>query len=188
MVKHYLAIALRNLRRSPFTALINVVTLALGLVAFVGAYAVVAYWDGSDRHFANTDRTYVITASLALRDGSIATGTMPSTNELYERYLRLEFPEFEAIVRANVWNQQASITADGRGARVIAVAVDPAFLDIFELPFVSGDARHGPCVARRSLAHGDCGCAPVRHDRRSRQDRDARRQPHRCDGHRVSSG
>ncbi len=141
MLRHYLAIALRNLRRAPFTALINVATLALGLVAFVAAYAVVAYWSHSDRHFANANRTYVITASLALRDGSISTGNMPQTNELYQKYMRLEFPEFQAIVRANAWSKTASVTADGRRARVVAVAVDPEFLDIFDLPFISGDPR-----------------------------------------------
>ena len=141
MLGHYIAIALRNLRRAPFTALINVATLALGLVAFVAAYAVVAYWSHSDRHFANAGRTYVITASLALRDGSISTGNMPQTNDLYQKYMRLEFPEFQAIARANPWSKTASVTADGRRARVIAVAVDPEFLDIFDLPFISGDAR-----------------------------------------------
>jgi putative ABC transport system permease protein len=141
MLGHYLSIALRNLRRAPFTALINVATLALGLVAFVAAYAVVAYWSHSDRHFANADRTYVVTASLALRDGSISTGNMPQTNDLYQKYMRLEFPEFQAIVRANPWSKTASITADGRRARVVAVAVDPEFLDIFDLPFISGDPR-----------------------------------------------
>ena len=139
MLGHYFAIALRNLSRAPFTAAINVTTLALGLVAFVAAYAVVAYWNHSDRYFANANRTYVITAKLALRDGSISTGTMPQTNELYSKYLKLDFPEIESIVRANAWNQQASITADGRGARVVAVAVDPEFLDIFDLPFIAGD-------------------------------------------------
>jgi putative ABC transport system permease protein len=141
MLSHYLAIALRNLRRAPLTALINVATLALGLIAFVAAYGVVAYWNHSDRHFANADRTYVITASLALRDGSIATGNMPQTNDLYQRYMRLEFPELEAIARANPWSQTASVTADGRRTRVVAVAVDPEFLDIFDLPFVSGDPK-----------------------------------------------
>jgi putative ABC transport system permease protein len=141
MIAHYLSIALRNLRRSPFTAFVNVFTLALGLVAFVAAYAVVAYWGNSDRHFANTDRTFVITAHLALRDGSINSGTFPQTTDFYERYLRLEFPEFERIVRARIWNRQASVTADGRGARVAAVAVDPEFLDIFDLPFLAGDPR-----------------------------------------------
>lgn len=141
MLTHYLAIALRNLRRAPFTAFVNVLTLALGLVAFVAAYTVVAFWDNSERHFANADRTYVITASLALRDGSISTGRMPQTNMLYERYLRADFPELEAVARANVWNRQSSVTVDGRTSRVISVAVDPEFLDIFDLPFIAGDPQ-----------------------------------------------
>jgi len=139
MLGHYFAIALRNLRRAPFTAFLNVATLALGLVAFVAAYAVVAYWSNSDRHFSNAARTYVITASLALRDGSISTGNMPQTNDLYQKYMRVEFPEFEAIARANPWSKTASVTANGQRARVVAVAVDPEFLDIFDLPFISGD-------------------------------------------------
>jgi putative ABC transport system permease protein len=139
MFAHYLLIALRNLRRAPVTALINVASLALGLVSFITAYAVVGYWSNSERHFENAQRTYVITAQLALRDGSIATGTMPVTTELYRRYLELDFPEFEAIARANVWSREASVSIDGRGARVFAVAVDPEFLDIFPLPFVAGD-------------------------------------------------
>jgi hypothetical protein len=64
MFGHYLQIALRNLRRSPFTAFINVTALALGLVSFVTAYAVVGYWNRSERQFANADRVYAITASL----------------------------------------------------------------------------------------------------------------------------
>ncbi len=119
----------------------NVLTLALGLVTFVAAYAVVAYWGNSDRHFANTDRTFVITANLALRDGSINTGTFPQTTDFYQRYLRLEFPEFETLARARIWNRQASVSADGRRALVVGLAVDPEFLDIFDLPFLAGDPR-----------------------------------------------
>src|SRR5262245_6102403 len=141
MLGHYLTIALRNLGRAPFTAGVNVLTLALGLVAFVGAYAVSAYWGSSERSFPNADRTYVITASLALKDGSIATGKMPQTSELYEKYLRIDFPELETIARANVWNRQASVTANGKMLRMVGAAVDPEFLDIFNLPFVAGDPR-----------------------------------------------
>ena len=129
MIGHYFSIALRNLRRSPFTALVNVLTLALGLVAFVAAYAVVAYWGNSDRHFANTDRTFVITANLALRDGSITTGKFPQTTDFYERYLRLEFPEFETLARARIWNRQASVI----GGRT---------------PRARGGPRRGPGVPR----------------------------------------
>ena len=139
MLGHYLRIALRNLRRAPGTAFINVLALSLGLVCFISAYAIVDYWDHSERHFKNADRIYVITAKLALRDGSITTGVMPQTNELYERYLRIDFPEFAAIARANPWSREASVSVDGKGSRIAAMAVDPEFLDIFDLPFVAGD-------------------------------------------------
>jgi putative ABC transport system permease protein len=141
MLGHYLTIALRNLGRAPFTAAVNVLTLALGLVAFVGAYAVSAYWGSSERIFPNSARTYVITASLALKDGSVASGKMPQTTELYKKYLQIDFPEVETIARANVWNRQSSVSANGRMNRLVAVAVDPEFLDIFDLPFIAGDPR-----------------------------------------------
>ena len=139
MLGHYLTVAVLNLLRTPFTAAVNVLTLALGLVAFVGAYAVSAYWGSSERNFPNASRTYVITASLALKDGSVASGKMPQTTELYEKYLRIDFPELETIARANVWNRQSSVSVNGRMSQLVAAAVDPEFLDIFDLPFVAGD-------------------------------------------------
>lgn len=58
MIMHYLSIALLNFRRAPFTVFINIFTLALGLVAFVTAYAIVEYWDNSDLHFDNAGRAF----------------------------------------------------------------------------------------------------------------------------------
>ena len=140
MFMHYLSIALRNIRLAPFTVFINVCTLALGLVVFVAAYAIVEYWNNSDRHFANADRTFVITSNQTTADGSLTTGAMPVTNELYKRYLQMEFPEFEAIAKALAWSRAEAITAEGHATRISAVAVDPEFLDIFNLPFIAGDS------------------------------------------------
>jgi len=80
---HYLKIAVRNIRRAPVTAAINVMTLSLGLVCFVSAYAVISYWKRSDGHFENADRIYVITANLDVAEANIQTGTMPTTNDIY---------------------------------------------------------------------------------------------------------
>ena len=63
MLKHYLVIALVNLRRSPFVAAVNVVALSLGIATFVAAYAVVAFWSSADKQFANSDRIYALTTS-----------------------------------------------------------------------------------------------------------------------------
>jgi hypothetical protein len=61
MLKHYVAAAFRSSRHAPLATVVNVFTLALGLVAFVVAYAVADYLDSADRQFANADRTLVVT-------------------------------------------------------------------------------------------------------------------------------
>ena len=40
MVRHYFSVALLNFRKTPFATLANMAVLALGLTAFVAAYAV----------------------------------------------------------------------------------------------------------------------------------------------------
>lgn len=141
MFRHYLAIALRNLRRGPFTAAVNVLTLALGLVCFVGAYAIVSYFEQSDAHFANADRTYVITADLELADGNIATGTVPTTNDLYADYLKTDFPDLETVARSR-FQIDVSAASGERSIRLNRLIADAEFLDIFDLPFTAGDSRN----------------------------------------------
>jgi putative ABC transport system permease protein len=140
MIGHYVTIALRNFRRSPFTASINVFALALGLAAFVAAYAVTSYWERSERHFANADRTYVITAALAARDGGIRAAG-PRTNRLFAEYLRADFPDFEAVARAQVMSPDGGVSAGDVQTRMFIVGVENEFLEIFDLPFVAGDSK-----------------------------------------------
>ncbi len=139
MLNHYLTIALRSFRRNPFTASVNIFALALGLTAFVTTYAVVNYWDRGERHFANAERTYVVTADLEARDGSVRTGPQPTTNRLYAEYLRAEFPEIETLARVQIINAEAGVGTDEKFIRMFVAAAEPEFLDIFDLPFIAGD-------------------------------------------------
>jgi putative ABC transport system permease protein len=140
MFGHYVTIAIRSFRRAPVTASVNVLSLALGLAAFVTAYGVVNFWDRSERHFPSAERIYVVTADLEARDGSVRTGVQPSTNRLYAEHLRADFPEFEAVARAQVMNAEAGVSAGDLYTRMFVVAVEREFLDIFGLPFIAGDA------------------------------------------------
>lgn len=140
MLKHYVTIALRSFGRSPFTSSVNIFALALGLAAFVTAYGVVNYWDGSERHFTNAGRTYVVTADLESSDGSIRTGNRPMSNRLFAEHMRADFPEFEAVARVQVVNAEAGISQGDVFTRMFLVAVERQFLDIFDLPFIAGDA------------------------------------------------
>ena len=140
MLRHYLTTALRNFQRRPFGTAVNVLALGLGIACFVAAYATVVYWSGAERHFAAADRTYAITANLALRDGSVATGVVPRTGDVVARYLKTDFPELEAVIRARPGNgNDVSFTTGERKARLQLAYVDPDFLDAFDLPFLYGD-------------------------------------------------
>jgi putative ABC transport system permease protein len=140
MVGHYILVALRNFRRSPFATGINVLALALGLTCFVVAYAVVGYWNHAEQAFSKADRTYAITRTVTLRNDKLNTGWEAITAEFYAKYLKLDFPEFETIARI----RQVSETQVSAGKQKVwlhmAIA-DPAFFDVFDFPFMAGDTK-----------------------------------------------
>jgi putative ABC transport system permease protein len=138
---HYLSVAGLNFRKAPLVALANVTVLALGLTAFVATYAVTDFWDSAEKQFANSQRTFVISSRIEMSDGTIALYEVPTTNAYLASYLPSDFPQIEAVARARQFARDAPVSAGGRAARLYAVGVDPAFLEIFDLPFVAGDAR-----------------------------------------------
>jgi putative ABC transport system permease protein len=140
MLRHYILVAFRNFRRSPVATAINVLALTLGLSCFVVAYAVVEYWGHAESHFAKAARTYAITREFRLKDGSIDTGNMPSTNILFAKYMKLDFPEFETIVRARSGGE-VPFGVDDKQIRLPTAYVDPEFLDVFDLPFIAGGGK-----------------------------------------------
>jgi putative ABC transport system permease protein len=141
MLKHYLFSALRNALAAPLASAMNVVTLALGLACFATAYAFVSFWQSAEQHFAKADRIAVMTTSIALADDSFSFDGDPHVPEHAARYLREDFPAIQEIARAVTIDQQTMVAAGDRALRAFGVAVDPEFLDLFELPFIAGDAR-----------------------------------------------
>jgi len=139
---HYVAVALRNIRRAPSAFAINVVTLALGLVCFVTAYAFVAFWDRADRQFPNAERIYLLTMSAAYNNSPFPSGGPPSpmVAEQAAPYLREDFPAIERIARATIIDRKTVVASDAQALRLAAVAVDPEFFDILRVPFAAGDA------------------------------------------------
>ena len=141
MVRHYFSVALLSFRKTPFATLANVAVLALGLTAFVAVYAVTEFWSRAESHFANANRTFVITSRMELADGTVVFREAPVTNAYAASYLRADYPEIEATARAGSFIDDVPVAAGDRAIRLTAVGVDPEFLDIFDLPFVAGDAR-----------------------------------------------
>lgn len=140
MVGHYFAVALLNFRKAPFATFANVAVLGLGLAAFIAAYAVIGFWDRAERHFANADRTFVISSRIE-QAGNVVLRETAATNSYAASYLRTDYPQIEAVARAVSLGPNVPVAAGDRAMRLTAVGVGPEFLDIFDLAFAAGDPR-----------------------------------------------
>ena len=137
MLTHYLTMILRTVRREPISTLLNVLTLSLGLVCFVTAFAISDYWRQSERDFENSDRTAVLNMSFELRDGTLNIGNIPWTPLHLGRYLEADYPEIEAVARVAVAKDVTALSGD-RATRLDRAIADPEFLEIFEFNFIAG--------------------------------------------------
>jgi putative ABC transport system permease protein len=140
MLAHYLSLALRNVLRAPLASAVNVLTLAVGLVGFLTAYAFVTFWNAAERHFPSADRTYVVTTSFAFTDGTFARTNLAQTPERAAEALRTDFPALERVARAMPLGGDTAVSSGDRAALFATVAADPEFFAIFDLPFIAGGA------------------------------------------------
>src|SRR6478735_2270364 len=111
MFAHYVAFALRNVRTAPFTSVVNVLTLAVGLVCFVTAYAAGMFWSSAEQQFRNADDVHVVTVSVKSRDGSGPGGlrNATATPEVAAEALRSDFPGIAKVARAVVIDRKTMV-------------------------------------------------------------------------------
>jgi putative ABC transport system permease protein len=139
VLKHYFVTALRNFWRFRVTTTVNVVGLALGLMCFIATYV---FLDGllkSDMHYPKSARIYAMTQELWTTPTERMVPAFPTAAAPTARYLKADFPSLEAVARALPMGTLAA-ASDDRKLNLFVAAVDPAFLQIFDLPFVAGDA------------------------------------------------
>src|SRR5881394_145478 len=148
MFSHYAAVALRNIRSSPFASVVNVITLAVGLVCFVTAYAAGTFWGTAEQQFRNTDHVYVLTISIKNRANGSGPQNATASPDVAAEALKSDYPAITKIARAVVIDRQTMVATGAQAIRLFGVAVDPEFLDIFNLPFVAGDAHSALSLPR----------------------------------------
>jgi putative ABC transport system permease protein len=151
MFKHYVAVALRSIRATPFTSAINVVTLAVGLVCFVTAYAAGMFWSSAERQFKNVDDIHVLTVSIKNRDNGLGFRNGTASQDVAAETLKEDYPAITKIARAVVVDPKTMVSYGANALRLFGVAVDPEFLEMFDLPFVAGDARSALATPRSAV-------------------------------------
>jgi putative ABC transport system permease protein len=135
MVAHYFTSAWHHFRRHKGTTLINVFCLTFGLVAFLLAWGRVEYQKHADRQHALGDRTVVVT-----RYQSVSRVAFHLTPAILRDQLRADFPSLGPAARA-LYPQEAALTVADKSHFASITYADPDYLQIFDLPFLSGDAR-----------------------------------------------
>jgi putative ABC transport system permease protein len=136
MLINYLRIALRNLRRQPGYAAINVLGLGAGMAAclLIGLFV----WQEItyDRFHENSDRLYRAWIEHTTEDrGTVFEIVTPI---VLGPALEEAFPEVEAIVRVRE-EQEIMVGFDERRFTETVHAVDPAFFHAFTFPLLQGD-------------------------------------------------
>ncbi len=156
MIKNYLLIAARSLRKNSFYSLINVLGLAVGVAATLVIVLFIADELSYDRHFTHANRIYRIDADAKFggREIKMTYRSAPEAQALLETY-----PEIESAVRFRALGSYLVKPVDGvENIKEKNVAwTDSSFFHIFDVPVLEGVGRDalsqpGSVAISRALA------------------------------------
>ena len=139
MLKNYLKVALRSIRRHPLYASMNVVALAVGLAAFVLIALYIADELSYDRMHAQSDRIFRIVEQRANPDASVQH--FAYTAGALGPALEAALPEVMTSARAvSRWSAGRRVVERGDARFYVGdqLFTEPAFFDLFDLEFVAG--------------------------------------------------
>ncbi|RAW00561.1 ABC transporter permease [Pseudochryseolinea flava] len=140
MLKNYLKIAIRSIRRSSSYAAINVSGLALGITCTLLIFSLVTYHLSFDNFHENSDRIYRFVTEQHRDDVTYAPGVPPA----FGKQFREDFTYGEAVARLYTTSDVLVSIDQGNDVRKFRESIsfaDPAFFDLFNFPLVSGDIK-----------------------------------------------
>lgn len=145
MIRNYLLVALRNLRREKFYSFINIFGLTIGLACAMLLVVYLQHELGNAGHYEKADRIYRVVRETRLADGKVFYG--PETFGPLAGALREEIPEVEAA--AHNLTRGYTFTAGEKRTMLSGCIARVDMLNLFEIDLVSGnlDALREPGTA-----------------------------------------
>ncbi|MFI5138054.1 MAG: ABC transporter permease [Sphingobacteriales bacterium] len=137
MIKNYLKIAWRNLRKNRLYSLINIGGLAIGMAVSFMLLIYVYNEFTFDKFNANSDRLYRVMRNQPSK-GDLITGS-PTPTQL-GAVVEKDLPEIEKFARTNGGGDNL-VNYQGKSLKINTIGADPALLDMFSFDFVSGDKK-----------------------------------------------
>jgi putative ABC transport system permease protein len=150
MLKNYLKIAFRNLRRKKVYSIINILGLSIGIASSILIFLWVSEEMSYDRFHKNGDRIYRVIIDFDGVKSSATCGALAPT-------IKKEIPEISEAVR--LWFPGSWQMYYGeRNIERMGNYVDPSIFNIFTFPLLQGDAKSAlldphSIVITESIAH-----------------------------------
>ena len=154
MIKHYILIAWRNLRRNKFLSVIQILCLSVGLVTFMLIFRYVQYEKNWDKFNVNFDRIYRV--QLDWKDGR--DFTYSQTPPAMAHYLQENYPDIEkAIVMRENWGGYLSTSPERTFYEEQGYIAPNEIFEIFSFDLLAGNiqtvlAEPNSVVLSKSLA------------------------------------
>ncbi len=137
MIKNYLQITFRNLKRHKGFSFINIAGLATGMAAFVLIILFIQNELSFDQHHEQRTDIYRVVLDARVADQEIMTASSPAV--MATQFLQ-EFPEIAAAVRVDAFSADVLITVENEPYyEPNYFMADSSIFDIFTMPFVAGD-------------------------------------------------
>ena len=142
MLRTHLKFFIRVFLKDKFFSLLNILGLALGIAVSIILLLILQHDLNYDKHYANHERIYRVGGHLQ------ATGLefrgARSSRELGD-ILREEFPEIQALTRANNWDH-VLVKYDHNGDDIAyyeedVVRTDSTYFQVFKHNFIKGDEK-----------------------------------------------
>lgn len=137
MLKSYIKVILRNIRRKQLSTGINLFGMALAFAIAMAIYAYASHELSFDKYHAKADRIYRVTYRFQNSSGyDIHWARM---NQDWVNELSDDFPEIEALVRFQSFRSRDVVVAESKFREEHAFAVDEEVFGLFDFEFLDGN-------------------------------------------------
>jgi ABC-type antimicrobial peptide transport system permease subunit len=135
MIRHYLKIAFRNLRKYKDQTLISVIGLAVGFTCFAVAALWIRYEMTYDGFHKNADRMYCVYMPDSFESGGLSRWAPYSL----AAYLKETFPEINNATAVGVMNQYPNvIEVENVECPADLLRIDSSFFSMFDVGIIDG--------------------------------------------------
>lgn len=138
MIKNYLKIAFRNLKKNKGFTAINIIGLAIGMAAAM----LIMLWVKSemtfDRFYPKTKQLYIV-GNKAIWSGKLEVWF--STPNIMAPAIKTEFPEVKNVTRLNNADNFLLTVGEKKINGGAGIFADSTFMEMFNLPIIAGNAN-----------------------------------------------